>query len=204
MHPLHRRLLGTRRGRATLVAAGVVVVALALTAAAGGFRAAGTTDLPDLPAGRPVDLGRVEVTVIDHLVTDQVETVRLESAGAAAWLVVRARVEAAGDETVEVLPSMMQPPPGTTLAAEPDMEVLLRDGTQLPQAHPGLPEEVAFLWAVRDPADVPDPLPITLLGSESYYSPIYLRDVWAGPEPVARTVVPAGAEIPEVLVEEPW
>jgi hypothetical protein len=204
MHALRRRMLGTRQGRAVLAAAAAFAVVLAVTAASGGFRTAATTDLPDLPAGTPVDLGPVELTVLDHLVTDQVETSRLESAGAAAWLIVRARVEVTGDETLEVLPRVLQPPPGSTITAEPDMQVLLRDGTSLPQTHPGLPEEVAFLWAVDDPADVPERLELTLLGSTSYYSPIYLQDMWASPEPVARTVPPAGGEIPAVLVEAEW
>ena len=213
-----RRTLGTPWGRAGLVSVVVLLLAAAVVAAAGGFRTVEASELPDRAAGEPVDLGPVTVTVLDAVVTDEVRTSRLENVdGATAWLVVRARVEVTGDETRDSLPTTVVPPPGVALSsdpgapadrgdppAQPDQQLLLRDGTSLPQGHPGLPEEVAYLWAVADPSDVPDPLELTLLGSTPYYSPIYRRDTWTSPEPVGRVAVPRTEQVPEILVEEQW
>lgn len=205
-----RRALAAPWGRAGVVAGVVLLVVVLVVGAAGGFRTVEARELPEHVAGEPVDLGPVSVTVLEHLVTDQVQTSRLEQVdGATAWLVVRARVEVTDDQTLDSLPTTLVPPPGVALSeedgrAEPDRQLLLRDGTSLPQGHPGLPEEMAYLWAVADPADVPDPLELTLLGSTSYYSPIYQRESWAMPEPVGRVVVPRTDDVPEVLVEEQW
>ncbi len=81
------------------MAIGCVVVGL--TAATGGLRAAPDTGLPVVAVGDPADLGPVRVTVLDAVVTDQVETGLLEATdGADAWLVVRVVVEATGTDTV--------------------------------------------------------------------------------------------------------
>jgi len=208
-----RRALGTSWGRAGLATVVVVLLAAVVIGLSGGFRAVEARELPDHAAGEPVDVGPVTVTVLDHVVTDEVRTSRLENLDrATAWLVVRARVEVTGDETRDSLPTTVVPPPGVALAGdrdEPDRpvqpeQVLLRDGSALPQGHPGLPEEVAYLWPVADPADVPDPLELTVLGSTSYFSPIFQRDTWTSPEPVGQVVVPRTDQVPAVLVEEQW
>lgn len=206
-----RRALGTPLGRTGLVVVVVLVLVVLVVGVTGGFRTVGATALPGHAAGEPIDVGPVTVTVLDHLVTDEVESSRLENIdGATAWLVVRARVEVTGDETRDVLPATVAPPPGVTIStqgdgpAQPDQQVLLRDGTSLPQGHPGIPEEVAYLWPVADPSDVPDPLELTLMGSTPYHSPIYQRETWTSAEPVGQVVVPRTEEIPEVLVEEQW
>lgn len=214
-----RRALRTPWGRAGLVAVVVALLTALAVAVAGGFRTLEAGELPEHAVGEPVDLGPVTVTVLDAVVTDEARTSRLENVdGAAAWLVVRARVEVTGEETRDSLPTTVVPPPGVVLTSgaatpgapsdgrpvQPDQQVLLRDGTSLPQGHPGLPEEVAYLWAVADPSDVPDPLDLTLLGSTPYYSPIYRRDTWTSPEPVGQVVVPLKGRVPEILVEEQW
>ncbi len=203
MRAAARRWSATGAGRAALAVAGALGLAVSVTAALGGFRAVPPEELLVVVAGEPVDLGPVAVTVLDHLVSDEVETSRLETIdGAGAWLVVRARVEVLDDATHDVLPDVLLPPPGTTLTDRPEMQVLLRDGTSLPQGHPGLAEEIAYLWPVAEPGAVPARLELELLGSTPYFSPAYGREMWGSPEPVARVGVPSTVEVPEVLVEE--
>lgn len=197
-----RRLLRSAAGRAGAVGVGLLVALAGVLAASGGLAAAGPRALPTVGAGEPVDLGEVRVAVLDQAVTDDVAPASLEGEGAAAWLLVRVRVEAAGDRTLTALPDMLALPDGVALTAQANRCLLTSDGTFGPQVHPGLAAEIACLWPVADPGDVPEDLVVELLRAEQYFSPFQQRDVWGDPEPAARAVVPRTASVPAALVEE--
>ena len=197
-----RRALASPAGRAGLVLVGLLVALVGVLGAAGGLAAAVPRPLPTIPAGAAVDLGEVRVTVLDHVVTDDVAPTSLEGEGASAWLLVRMRVEVTGQGTLRTLPDMLALPDGVALTGPANRCLLVSDGTFSPQVHPGLAPEIACLWPVADPEVVPEKLVVDLLGAEQYMSFFEDRLVWADPEPVARTVVPRTGSVPPALVEE--
>ncbi len=198
-----RPLLGAlrRRRRPIVGAVAAVVACTGATALLGGFDTVETTTMPQWHAGEPLDLGPAEVTLLDHAVRDDVLADYLPD-GAAAWLIVRARVEATDGETLTYPPEVVSPPEGAVLPdgedAQPsaDRVILLSDGTARPQLHPGLPEEVAYLWPVAEPGDVPAELQVEVLVSRLEFSASSQDDVWRTPQPAADVILPRNAQMP--------
>ncbi|MBX9244205.1 hypothetical protein ICW40_05215 [Actinotalea ferrariae] len=194
----------TRRpSRAAAGALGVLAAATAALALTGGLRPVDVDVRTQ--AGETVDLGAVRITPTGHLVTDDVRAEQLEEAEAAAWLAVEVLVEGTSDETLLSVPKVLDVPAG--IMPELDeydaslfpVPVLLRDGSDRPQVHPGLPEEMLLLWPVEDVDDVPDELELTLLGSEQYFSRSQNVLLWAAPEPVGTVVLPRLDRLPPGL-----
>jgi|GEM_PF-1721934 len=204
------------------VAWGVVVVAVAGVALAGGFdRAASASGPPpSVAAGEPVATGAFDLTVTAWTLTDAWDPEGLEDVGADAWLAVAVHalgtdretraLDAAAVTLPEPLPGGLEVV-GDARADRPAAVVLARDGHGYPQLQPGLGERVLLLWPVR--GDVADPLAAPDL---TVSLPLHVyRDLtvgggryWAETGAVVRVRVPAGP-VPAVLdpsatVEDPW
>ncbi|MFC7404336.1 hypothetical protein [Georgenia alba] len=199
-----RPSLRTWWGRYVVVSCTAIVVLVGAVVAAGGLRSAEAVPLPEWQAGEQHDLGEVEATVLDHMVTDDVRADYLEyvDGPAVAWLVVRVEV-AAHEETVEFVPEVVAPPEGVVMGDEPETVVALQDGTTGPAIHPGLPQQVAYFWPLRDPRDVPDPLRMDVLVRPWAFSPTSNRYTWGQEEPAARITIPRNDTMPG-LFEEEW
>ena len=192
-------VLRTVWGRAALALLAVVAAALVVAAATGGLRTI-TSEQPTSAPGEVIDTGQVEVTVVEHVVTDRIYETILESVpGADAWLVLRVRALAVSDATVSALPAVVTPDVAVGEGyGEPDI-ILARDGSRGSQLHPGMAEDLLLLWPVRA-ADVPELLVVEVTPQERFWSA--LQDTWTwqdGAAPV-RLEVPAGEPLPADVV----
>lgn len=199
-------LVRTPWGRAVVAVLAVLAVSAATLGLAGGLRAVQVAERR-VVAGETVDVGPVRVTVLDHVVTDEILGSALLEEGAGAWLGVRVEVAADETRTVRSLPDLVEPPDDVLLdLSEEDAygyprEVLVSDGSEFPTLQPGLPEQVLLLWPVAEASDVPEDLEVTLLASERYYSRNARAMAWATEEPWALVSVPRTTRLPAAVLE---
>jgi hypothetical protein len=199
-------LARTPWGRAGVAALAVLAVATLTLGLAGGLRPVQVAEAR-FDAGEVVDVGPVRVTVLDHVVTDEILVEDLAEEGAGAWLGVRVEVAAAEARTVRSLPDLLEPPEDVLLDLSEDdaygypREVLVSDGSELPRIQPGLPEQVLLLWPVADARDVPEDLDVTLFAAEQYYSVRYQSVEWATEEPRALVAVPRTTRVPPAVLD---
>lgn len=71
-----------------------------------------------------------------------------------------------------------------------DDRFLMRDGLRVSALHPGLPEEVAFLWEQAADAPVPAELEVRLVGMTRRENTMNGHMEWLDPVPRARVTVP--------------
>lgn len=200
------------RGRRTLlrvprwvwIAAGSIVAVLLVTWAFGGFAPAEGRARPTWQAGQPHDHGQVIATIHDYTVTT--DEVQYFPEGATAWLVVRASVVSTDTTTLVYPRQLVELPAGIALPRDddesPDATHLLDldDGRRTPMLHPDLPADVAYLWPLARPGDVPaDGLPVEALETHWIYSPSSDAWHWGNSTPVADMTIPYTDELPDVL-----
>lgn len=144
----------TRRQSITWWGAGSALLLFAVTGLIGAL----------VKTGEPQGPWRVSI-VSASVAADRPPLQRKDPAN--RWLVVHAKVEVVGDATATGLASMIRLSGVDGLIAPEPGVVLLRDGTRVDRLHPGLPEELAFVWEHASSSAAPSQVTVQIVGGSA-------------------------------------
>lgn len=154
----------------------------------GGFAAAPPPPLPALEAGKSVDTGQWQVTVLAATLSAKRPDGRPAAAGKASLaleLELSNRTKASSSDIAAAIRPMLAAIPPKT---QPTTQVLRRDNSVLSSLHPKMPERIALAWDIPLDSKIPDPLPVVvmsklhknrdnLLGASGWFDPKPMAEV---------------------------
>jgi hypothetical protein len=186
MRKLADRLLQLRL---RLLIAGVGALVLAVSGIFGGLERMKGPRLYTIAAGT-VHRGKPwDIAVTRAMVLDQAPArLRRERD---RWIAVGARIEITADESRRDVADILQLVGVDGLLDKRPADVyLLRDKASANLLHPGLAEDLIFLWEQADTAAVPKTIEVQILGKKQRIDTFSGRLDWMDKAPRARAVLP--------------
>jgi len=173
----------------TLVAIGAVV---GLVAAIGGFRDVPITALPEVQLGAAHVGSEVRTVVSRAYLSDTQPTNGREADAGSVYLIVEASAESMSDGPSLLDGDLIRVFAGeqVTPAVDPSHVLELRTGEPSEFLQPGVPVDLAWVWAVdTDSLSVGDEVFIGIFDEFAIYDhPIWGDDSFSRPTPVARVI----------------
>jgi len=167
----------------------IALVALAISGLFGGLRPAEQSDVDTAAVGQHIDGQPWNATVVSARLARSTDDLPTQGT-ANHWIVVRISLLVTGDEPVSVRDTVRMRGASGLVSATPAMAVLLRDGRDVPELNPGLPETFDFYWEQKPQPAAPKSVLVDVFNEIQRENSFTGQLIWADPEVKATVTVP--------------